>query len=115
VAVTLHASGTHTAGVAAEATLATAAVVGTFTYHVDLTALAAGDVVILRVYQKVLTGGTQRVLYVQRYSGVQPTDDAVKVSLPASNDLVESNALTFTIHRTHGAAASLPWKVLKYA
>jgi len=115
MAVTLHASGTHTAGASTEVTLATAAVAGTFTYHVDLINFAAGDVVILRVYQMILTSGTQRVLYVQRYSGVQSPDDMIKVSLPVSNDLVEANALTFTIHRTFGAARNIPWKVLKYA
>jgi hypothetical protein len=115
VAVTEQAKGTHTGGVASETTLATAAVAGTFTFHVDMTTFVAGDVLILRVYQKILTGGTQRVAYAQRYSGVQPPDDLIKISLPISNELVEANALVFTLHRTHGAAASLPWKVLKHA
>lgn len=115
MAVTAHASGTQAATVGTEHFLTSPAVAGTFTLHVDCNAMAAGDVVELRVYQTVLTGGTPRVAYSTRYDGVQPADDAVKISVPVSNDLAEANALRFSLKQTHGTSRSYPWKVLKYA
>ena len=87
----------------------------TYSFHVDTVNMAAGDVLELRVYQMVLTGGTQRVAYFQRYDGAQATDDLIKVSVPISNELTDTNALQFSIKQTLGTARAFPWKVLKYA
>lgn len=114
--VSAHASGTlsSTAG-GTEDFLTSPNVVGTFTLHVDTVNMAAGDVVELRVYQMVLTGGTQRVAYYARYEGAQPTDDLIKISVPISNELTDSNALRFSLKQTYGSSRNFPWKVLKYA
>jgi hypothetical protein len=115
VAVTAEATGTQTATVTTEHTLDDVAAAGTYTLHVDTFDMAAGDVVELRVYQMVLTGGTRRVAYFASYSGVQPADDLIKISVPISNELTDAGALRFTLKQTKGTTADFPWKVLKYS
>lgn len=117
MAVTAHATGTlSTTGGGTEDFLTSPAVAGTYTLHVDTNDMAAGDVIELRVYQIVLTGGTTRVAYYTRYEGLQYADDKIKISVPISNELTDANSLRFSITQTEGTSGiSLPWKVLKYA
>jgi hypothetical protein len=114
VAVTARASGTQTATIGTEHFLDSPNVAGTFTLHVDTNAMAAGDVLELRVYQMVLTGGTQRVAYLARFAGAQPADDLIKISVPISNELTDTNALRFSLKQTVGTGRAFPWKVLTY-
>ncbi len=115
MAVTAYASGTQTATVATEHFLSSPNVAGTFTLHVDTVNMVAGDTLELRVYQMVLTSGTQRVAYFARYDGAQPADDLIKISVPISNELTDTNALRFSLKQTFGTSRNFPWKVLKYA
>ena len=116
MAVTAQGSGTKTVSVInTPETLLDVAVAGTFTLHVDKNAMVAGDVLELRIYQIVLTGGTRRVVYYGRWDGVQPTDDMIAVSVPISNELTDSGSLRFEINQKTGTARAFPWKVLKYA
>ena len=115
MAVTAQSTGTQTATIGTEHTLLDVAIAGTFTLHVDANAMAAGDIVELRVYQIVLTGGTRRVAYFQVYSGAQPADDLIKISVPISNELTDAGSIRFTLKQTAGTGRSFPWKVLKYA
>lgn len=115
MAVTAHASGTQSATIGTEHFLSSPNVAGTFTLHVDTNAMAAGDVLELRVYQMVLTSGTQRPAYFRRYTDAQPADDLIKISVPISNELTDTNALRFSLKQTAGTGRSYPWKVLKYA
>jgi hypothetical protein len=117
VTVTAENSGTLTAtGGGVEDTLDDVAAAGTYTLHVDTVNMVAGDICELRVYQMVLTGGTRRVAYYQRYDGAQPTDDLIKISVPISNELTDSGALRFTLEQSGaGTDKAFPWKVLKYA
>lgn len=118
MAVTAQGTGTQTTVLTTEHTLLDVAVAGTFTLHVDLTLMAAGDIVELRIYQIVLTGGTRHVAYYARFEGAQPTDDAVKISVPISNELTDSGSLRFTLQQNRisgGTIHAFPWKVLKYA
>ena len=115
MAVTAQATGTQTATIGTEHTLADVAAVGTFTLHVDSNAMAAGDAVELRIYQIVLTGGTRRVAYFQSYFDAQSADDKIKISVPISNELTDTGSLRFSLKQTAGTGRSFPWKVLKYA
>lgn len=117
MAVTAQSSGTQTAtGGGVEDTLLDVAVAGTFTLHVDTVNMVAGDVLELRIFQMVLTGGTRRVAYYQRYDGAQPTDDLIKISVPVSNELTDAGALSFRLTQSGaGTDKAFPWKVLKYA
>jgi hypothetical protein len=65
--VTAEAASTQTAVIGTEHTLDDVAAAGTYTLHVDTVNMAAADVLELRVYQIVLTGGTRRVAYFARY------------------------------------------------
>lgn len=115
MAVTAQGSGTQSATVTTEHTLLDVAVAGTFTLHVDTVNMVSGDVLELRLYQIVLTGGTRRVCYFASYSGAQPADDIIKISVPVSNELTDSGSLRFTLKQTFGTSRNFPWKVLKYA
>ena len=117
MAVTAQSSGTLTAtGGGVEDTLVDVAVAGTFTLHVDTVNMVAGDVLELRIYQIILTGGTRRVAYYTRYDSVQPTDDVIKISVPISNELTDAGSLRFTLTQSGaGTDKAFPWKVLKYA
>lgn len=115
MAVSAQSSGTTAQVVGTELTLLDVAIAGTFTFHLDTVLMAAGDVVELRIYQIVLTGGTRRVAYLVRYSDVQATDDLIKISVPISNELTDAGSLRFTINQTKGTTRAFPWKVLKYA
>lgn len=111
--VTAHASGTQTATVGTEHTLDDVAVAGSFQLMVDMVNMVAGDLVELRVYRIVLTGGTRRVVYFERFGGAQPTDDMIKESLPVSNELTDAGSLRFTLKQVQGTSRTYPWKVLQ--
>lgn len=115
MAVTAQGQGTQTATIGTEHFLSSPNVTGTFTLHVDTNAMVAGDVLELRIYQMVLTGGTPRVAYKKIYRGVQSADDLIKISVPISNELTDTNSLRFSLKQTKGTGRAFPWKVLKYA
>ena len=112
--VSAFASGTQTAVISTEHFLSSPNVAGVFTLHVDTNAMQTGDTVELRVYQMVLTGGTQRVQQYSFFSDAQPTDDKIKVSNPIGNELTDTNSLRFSLKQTAGTGRSFPWKVLTY-
>src|SRR5436853_456086 len=111
MAVTAQGSGTITATVSTttDDVLLNVAVAGTFTFHVDTINMAAGDVVELRIYQIILTGGTRRVAYLARYADAQPADDIIKISVPIANELTDSGSLRFALRQTFGTGRSYPW------
>lgn len=115
MAVTAQASGTQTAVINTEHQLADTNVAGTFSFHVDTNAMAAGDVLELRVYQMVLTAGTSRVAYLARFSDAQPADDLIKISVPIGNELTDATALRFSLKQTFGTGRAFPFKILKYS
>ena len=118
MAVTAAGSGTQSATVTTEHTLLDIAAAGTYTLHVDLINMAAGDTLELRCYQMVLTGGTRRTCYFQNYMDAQGGDDTyprIAISVPISNELTDAGALRFTLKQTTGTSRNFPWKVLRYA
>lgn len=115
MAVTAQGSGTQLAVIGTEHTLLDVAIAGTFTLHVDPVLMSAADVIELRIYQIVLTGGTRRVAYFARYDGAQYTDDMIKISVPISNELTDAGSLRFTLKQTNGTGRNFNWKVLRYS
>ena len=115
MAVTAFATGTQTATVTTEHFLSSPNAAGTYQLYVDLVNMVAADVVELRVYKMVLTGGTQRVAYYARFDGAQPTDDLIAISVPISTELTDTNALRFSLKQTQGTSRNFPWSVLKFA
>jgi hypothetical protein len=114
MAVTAESSGTQTAVITTEHEVASVNEAGVFTFHIDLNAMVAGDILEVRVYQIVLTGGVARVVYYDAFYGAQPADDKVAVSMPVSNELTDDDSIRFTIKQTHGTGRNYPWKVLKH-
>jgi hypothetical protein len=113
MAVTLVASGTRAASVGTEHFESSPNVAGAFVFTVDLSDMAAGDVVELRGYKMAVAGGTQRSMeeWYRRYEGAQPADAAVKVIGPIFNTLTDTNAVRFSLKQTFGSSADIPWSV----
>lgn len=96
-----------------EQTLSAPNVAGAFQLVVDLSVLAANDIVQFRAYQMVLTSGTSRVISVVQYAGVQLTDAMISISGWVANELTDANAVRFTMTQTAGTYRTFPWKVLQ--
>lgn len=115
MAVTAFAQGTQNATIDTEHFLASPDEAGTYQLYVDMDNMAAGDVVELRVYKMMLTGGTPKGALPQTYYGVQADDDLIKFTVPISTELAETNALRFSLKQTDGTGRAFDWKVLKFA
>lgn len=113
MAVVRYASGTKLAD-GTEQLLTAVNVVGTFTLHVDTVNMGGGDKLQLRVYQTVLTGGTPRVAFEAEFDDAQSGDDLIKISVPISNDLLDTNSLKFTLKQTAGVNRNYDWKVIRH-
>lgn len=101
--------GTQTATIATEHTLADTSAAGSYVLNVDTVNMVAGDVLELRIYKMVLTGGTRRVIYIARYADAQPVEDLIKASVPVSTALTDSGAIRGTLLQTKGTGRSYPW------
>ncbi len=101
-------SGTQAATIGTEHTLAAPTTAGTRVLIVDVSNMAAGDALELRIKAKVLAGGTIRVAYKTVFYGAQDTDDLIKNSIPEPSD----NGATFTLKQTAGTGRNFDWKVL---
>lgn len=114
MAPTAQGQNTQTATVTTEHTLLDVAVAGVFQLKVDIpAAFVAGDVVELRVYTIILTGGTRHVEQYVRLEGPVAADEAIWYSDPVMNELTDSGSVRFTLLQTKGTGRSFPWKVLK--
>lgn len=109
MAVTVSSSGTQSAVISTEHTLGTTSTAGIYQLMVDGNALANGDVVELRCKAKVLSGGTERILFVQAYSNAQ--GDPVKMSIPVT----VPQTSTWTLKQTAGTGRSFDWALLRLA
>lgn len=100
------ASGTQTAVVNTEHTLATDTTNQTYVLVVDTANLVNGDTLELRIYTIALTAGTERLAYTATYSHAQ--GDPMKYSVPVPADI----SLKATLKQVAGTARSFPWKLL---
>lgn len=98
-------SGTQTATVGTEHTLATPTTLNTRILSVDLTNLALGDVVELRLYAKVASGGSQVLYSLQTFAHTQIEDCyiSVPVPMPYGGQL--------TLKQTAGTGRSFAWNI----
>ncbi len=99
-------SGSQTATISTEHDLTTQTSPGTFVLCLDAANLAAGDVVVLRVYGKARTGDTERLLYRGTYGPVPPAAPLLQ-SLP----IVTPHHARFTLTQTAGTGRAFPWAV----
>lgn len=105
---TLEASGTQTATVTTEHTLATDASNKTFVLGVDTNEMVAGDVLELRIYTKVLTGGTSRLAYYAAYSNIQGAPN--KYSPP----IVSMYEIIVTLEQAEGTSRDFQWGLFSF-
>ena len=80
---------------------------GIYQVMLDLSALAAGDEFELKVYEKVASGGTQRMVYVKYFQGAQTTPHSVTPSL------ILLHGWDVTLKKMSGTDRSIAWSIRK--
>lgn len=98
-------SGTQTATIDTEHTLATITDDGSFVICVDTNAMALGDQLLLRVKTKTTSGGTTRLAYQAAYIHNQTIVN--KFSVP----VVSTNEVVFTLEQIDGTGRAYPWEI----
>lgn len=106
MALTSAATGSQTATIDTEHTLATETTAGVYVLVIDTANLVNGDIVILRIKTKYASGGTSRLAYSQTYSNVQT--DLIKYSIPIPID----TEVICTLEQTDGTGRAFPWNLL---
>jgi hypothetical protein len=101
VGTTEHSLVTDTAAVDAETSD------GIFQAFIDLNALAAGDVFQFKVYEKVLSSSTARVVYSVVFAGAQGTPIWVSPSL------ILLHGWDMTLDKISGTDRSIDWSIRK--
>jgi hypothetical protein len=105
MAVTEAASGSQTATISTEHTLATITTPGTYSLQVGTVNMAAGDTTILRIYGKVRSIDAEMLIHESACSDVQA--DTMKVS----HAYLTPHYLKFTLTQTAGTGRAYPWSV----
>ena len=107
----VHEDGTQSATLDTEHTLNTTTpetTDGVFQFVVDLANMVNGDIVVLKVKEKCLSGGTQRLVWRKQFAHVQGEPLAISPSL------ILLHGWDFTLEQTDGAAGrSFPWSIRK--
>jgi hypothetical protein len=81
---------------------------GIYQAFIDLANLAAGDVFDLKIYEKVQSAGSQRLLFTTTFSGVQ-TGPFVTAAL------VLMHGWDMTLKKTAGTDRSIAWSIRQVA
>lgn len=105
--VTVSSDGTQSATPGTEHTLYAPSTAGIYVLVVDCNALSGAEVVELYAKEKVLSGGTERVVTVGVFpSGMaEPISRSIPYSWPYGG--------TFTLKQVGGSGRSFPWSVHK--
>lgn len=107
-ASTTIASGALTTIVGTEQTLTTATAEGAYTLKLDASALASGDVLVVRAREVVAAGGSLVLSEEQTLTGAQ--SPAVQTTVPLA--VAAGGTLSFRVHQTAGSARVIPWAVI---
>lgn len=78
---------------------------GVFQAFIDLSALAAGDEFVFRVYETVRTGDTQRLVYTATFRGAQGTPVWV------SPQLILGVGWDMTLDKIAGSDRAINWRI----
>lgn len=108
MANTSAASGTQSATLTTEHTLATITTIGTYQLNVDTTNLVNGETLTLRAKTKTLSGGASGLAYEAVYKHAQ--GDVQKFSVPIAI-LIE---VVFTLRQDGGTGRAFPWNVVAF-
>lgn len=99
-------SGTQTAVITTEHTLDTETGGKTYVLVVNLSNLANGDTVELRLKTKVLSGSASAIAAYATYSHAQEVDVVYSVPVPANQELIA------TLKQTAGTGRNFEWALL---
>lgn len=111
MAVTVAFSGTQSATVTTEHTLATVTAAGVYVLNVDTSNMVAGDIVELRIKKPTLAAGAVVVEFFSAFYGPQVADDVLKTSVPFIVDATAAGCLC-TLKQTFGTSRNFPWSIL---
>lgn len=103
VSTTEHSLTTDTAGPDVDTTD------GIFQCFLDLSGLAAGDIFVFKVYEKVLSSSTQRVCYEVTFNGVQGAPVWVSPSL------ILLHGWDMTLDKISGTDRAIDWSIRSVA
>lgn len=103
--VTENTSGSQTATVTTEHTLATITDAGAFVLAVDVANLANDDELELRAKIKVRSSDTSRTIWYASYAHAQATGNVMSIPIPSPHEVV------FTLLQTAGTGRAFPWAV----
>lgn len=106
MAVTEATSGSQTATISTEHTLATITTPGVYVLRVDVNALALGDRLVLRAKVRARSGDTTRQLFSAVFEHSQADKIADSIPVPVVHELV------WTLQQTAGTGRAFPWSVL---
>ena len=101
------ATGSQTAVIDTEHTLATVSTDGTFVLYVDTSNMVLADKTTLRVKVKVTSGGTTRLFLEATYAHVQGMPIIASIPVASINECV------FTLEQVAGTGRSYDWEVIK--
>lgn len=105
---TLDSSGTQTAVISTEHTLATSTQNATFQAFVRCNNFAVGDILELRVYTITLTGGTLEIVWKACFGPAPPISLVI-----ASPPLASDQSIRLTLKQTAGTGRNFDWKLLR--
>lgn len=106
MAVTSAGSGTQTATIDTEHTLDTETTAGVYVLVVDMSNLAAGDVVTLKLKTKYASGGTSRLAFQATYANAQGEPNKYSPPIPVDTEIV------CTLEQTDGTGRDFYWNLL---
>ncbi len=106
---TLNSEGTLTAD-GSEQDLGTVSVNGYYNFSVNLSNMAAADVVKIRFYKKVKTTGTLARFHVETYNDAQTTEPESPVV--DSGPFWIANEFKVTLQQTAGTNRNFDWEIL---
>jgi len=107
MALTSAAHGSQTATIDTEHTLDTQTTAGVYVLVVDMSNLAAGDIVILKIKVKAVHDGSSTLAYSSTFANAQ--SEPVKYSIPVPVD----SEIICTLEQTDGTGRAFPWNLLK--
>lgn len=101
------ASGTQAATVNTEHSLTQQTGVGIYVLKVDTAAMQAGDTLVLRLKDKVLSTGTSRITQEVTLTGVQAVPNWRSEPIPSEVEVIA------TLLQSEWTSRSFPWKLLR--
>jgi hypothetical protein len=104
----LSASGTQSATIGTEFTLATDTTNASYYFEADITTLLNGDIIEFRIYTMTLSGGTLHLAWLSTFGPAPPIQD-ICPSPPQPSD----QSIRVSMKQTAGTARSVPWKLLR--